>query len=468
MAGRILVIDSVMPNRIILKVKLSGAGYDVMIAASGSEGLGLAQLERPDLIILDMDLPDMSLDAMMRQLRAIATLRNVMIVMVSAQNDTETRLRAYRAGCDEFYPKPYNEKTLLARVRSFFREDEQLRALSAQSAEQFGHNVVNSGFFEDMQDFTQSSSIVIFGTAEAAMRLKRKLPETSSAAYAIHAPDVGSSNAGLPFAQIDAVVVVSDNADPNAALHLISALRGRPQTRDARFCVQFDAASRAADRDLAFDFGVDAIFLADDNSEEIALRLAGLIKRKHRADALRERIKMGLMLSMRDPLTNIPNRRYMLAALRSFMTQARLAGGSVAIIMCDVDKFKSVNDRFGHAVGDDVLREVAKRLSGALREGDLIARIGGEEFLVALPMANMGDARAIAERLVAVIRTEPVCIDNNPPLMITISAGLSMAIPNIETSTDDIIDLAIEEADRAMLLSKQQGRDMITMGRSAA
>lgn len=468
MAGKILVIDTVMPNRIILKVKLSGAGYLVQIAASGREGLDMAMLDRPDLIILDMDLPDLTAEDMMAQIRAVPSLRQVLVIMVSANNTTQTRLRAYRAGCDEFYAKPYNETTLLARLRSFFREDEQLRMLSAQTAGQFAHDIAGAGFFEDIQSFDQPASIVVFGPPEAAMAIKRKLPRRADTSVSLYSVETVLSGASLPFAPADAVIVVSDNADPNAALHLISTLRGRPQTRDARFCVQFDHKSRVADRDLAFDFGADAIFLVDDHPEEIGLRLAGLIKRKHRADALRERIKTGLMLSMRDPLTNIPNRRYMMAAMRSFIGQARQTNGSVAVIICDVDRFKSVNDRFGHAVGDSVLREVAKRLSEALREGDLIARIGGEEFLVALPSANMGDARAVAERLVASIRAKPFHLENAPPLLVTMSAGLSMAIPSPTSDPDEVIHLAIDEADRAMLLSKAQGRDKITLGRSAA
>lgn len=468
MAGKILVIDSVMPNRIILKVKLSGAGYDVLIAASSREGLDMALRERPELVILDLDMPDLSVEETMTQLRATNGMRHVQVIMVATNGGTETRLRAYRAGCDEFYAKPFNESTLLARLRSFFREDEQLRLLAAKGASQFDHDVMSDSFYEEIQPFEPKASIVILGAAEAAMRLKHRLPEQANASTAIHTPDVVTSGKGLPFATADAVVVISDNDDPNAALHMISTLRGRPQTRDARFCIQFDQASRGGDRELAFDFGADAIFMVDDHPEEIALRLASLIRRKHRADVMRERISKGLMLAMHDPLTNIPNRRYMLAAMRSFVAEAQRSNTSVAVIMCDVDRFKSVNDRFGHMVGDDVLREVAQRLNAVLRTGDLVARIGGEEFLVALPRTNMGEARSVAERLVAAISETPFSLSNGQPLVVTISAGLSMLQPTLGRPIDQSIALALDEADRAMMLSKEHGRNMITLGRSAA
>jgi two-component system cell cycle response regulator len=158
----------------------------------------------------------------------------------------------------------------------------------------------------------------------------------------------------------------------------------------------------------------------------------------------------------------------MVSVMRSFIAKARRSRSAVAVIICDVDRFKSVNDRFGHGVGDDVLREVAARLSSVLREGDLIARVGGEEFLVALPNATMGDARGVAERLVSAIAARPFVIEGTAQQMITISAGLAISQPDLATPVDEIIDKAIIEADKAMLVSKTLGRNKITLARSAA
>jgi two-component system, cell cycle response regulator len=127
-----------------------------------------------------------------------------------------------------------------------------------------------------------------------------------------------------------------------------------------------------------------------------------------------------------------------------------------------------VNDRFGHAAGDAVLVETAKRLSAALRAGDVIARVGGEEFLIALPATSMGNARAVAERLVAAVRDAPFMLANGQQLQITISAGLAIAQPAAETPIDPLIETVIDAADHAMLMSKSQGRNMVTLGRSAA
>jgi two-component system, cell cycle response regulator len=468
MAGKILVIDSVMPNRIILKVKLSGAGYDVAVAASGREGLEIAIRMRPDLIILDMDIADMPCEMVMEQTRTIAQLQNLLVIMVSARDDMATRLRAHRAGCDEFYAKPLAENTLLARIRSFLRDDDQLRVLAASDEQYFMHHMAADGFEEEAGTYDVVSRIVVVGAQEPALRLKHKLPAPARSAVSVYATDALMNANTLPFEDADVVVVIADLADPIAALHIISKLRARAETRDARYCVQFEVGARDADRDLVLDFGADCILQSDDNPEEVTLRLSSLIKRKHRADDLRARIKHGLMLSAIDPLTNIPNRRFMNATLRAMVGSAASDNSSVGIIVCDIDRFKSVNDRFGHATGDFVLIETAKRLQGALREGDVIARVGGEEFLIALPAATMGNARAVAERLVAAVRDKPFELPGGAQLQMTISAGLAIAQPAGEMPLDALIERVIDAADQALLLSKAQGRNKVTLGRSAA
>ena len=135
-------------------------------------------------------------------------------------------------------------------------------------------------------------------------------------------------------------------------------------------------------------------------------------------------------------------------------------------MVLDIDRFKSVNDRYGHSTGNAVLVSVAQRLRDILSAGSadapLIARIGGEEFLVALPCPTAQDARRLAEALCDGIRSHAVQLEEMPPIAVTISVGLAM-LAGSEPVTD-----ALERADRALLAAKERGRDRVTLARNVA
>jgi two-component system cell cycle response regulator len=151
-------------------------------------------------------------------------------------------------------------------------------------------------------------------------------------------------------------------------------------------------------------------------------------------------------------------------------------------MLLDLDRFKSINDTHGHAVGDQVLTEVAKRMQDNLRGMDLVARIGGEEFLVSMPMTNLVTARHAAERLREVICATPVATAaNGAPITVSASIGLAMGgaadsesmQDTTEGSHDAIsagasIDTLLFIADRALYDAKAEGRNQVTLGSHAA
>jgi two-component system cell cycle response regulator len=138
---------------------------------------------------------------------------------------------------------------------------------------------------------------------------------------------------------------------------------------------------------------------------------------------------------------------------------------SYAAMVLDLDWFKHVNDRFGHLAGDAVLVEVASRLRANLRAEDLLARIGGEEFLVVIPNTTLDTARATAERLRNVVSESPIVhLGISKSIRVTISVGLSISGPDKGSASMDII----RAADRALLIAKSQGRNVVETWSSAA
>lgn len=464
MVGKILIIDSVMTNRVILKVKLSGAGHKTHVAATAAEGLQIAGHFLPDLIVLDMDLPDMAAALVMEKLRGDPRISNVMVIMISTQNDPATRMAAYRAGCDEFMPKPIVEQSLLTRIRNFIRKDSQLKQLGLAHD---GYALF--GFSEKIDDFLLPARITLVAPqTEVTAVLRRNLQKYLNQPIDCMAAEHVLAKARNEIVDTDLIAIASDPANPTAALRLMSELRSHPKTRDAAYCLFYSTDQESQDSDIAYDLGADAVIETHIGPEEAALRLSRLICRKRLADQTRDHIQNSLQMAMMDPLTGLYNRRYCMAHLGHIVADSAVTGSSFAVMVLDIDRFKSVNDRWGHGAGDAVLCDVARRMTATVRQGDLVARIGGEEFVVALPNCSIGEARTVAERLRFAIKDAAFVLPNGQKANITISIGLTLAVSNPTFATESMVEQALRAADEALMVSKAEGRNKITLGRSAA
>lgn len=159
-------------------------------------------------------------------------------------------------------------------------------------------------------------------------------------------------------------------------------------------------------------------------------------------------------LATLDPLTRLLNRRGMEDALQISMAQASRRGTPTSAVMVDIDHFQGVNDSFGHEVGDHVLRQVAEVLSRLCRSSDVVARTGGEEFLLILPETELEAARILAERIRAAIGERPLLVDFQR-IGITVSLGVACMAGGVN------MDELSQEANRAMYLAKRGGRNRV-------
>lgn len=159
-----------------------------------------------------------------------------------------------------------------------------------------------------------------------------------------------------------------------------------------------------------------------------------------------------------DPLTEIANRRGLEAAFDREVARTRRSGRPLAVLILDIDHFKQVNDTRGHAVGDEVLMGLASRLEGLLREIDLLARTGGEEFVMLLPETGGDEAMATAERLRAAVAERPFPVSDGE-VAITVSIGAAAAAPDMAD-----LDRLLKAADRALYAAKEGGRNRCAFG----
>jgi diguanylate cyclase (GGDEF)-like protein len=161
-------------------------------------------------------------------------------------------------------------------------------------------------------------------------------------------------------------------------------------------------------------------------------------------------------LATTDPLTGLANRRHAMEIMQSMVSRARRKQESVGLVMFDIDHFKRVNDRYGHPVGDAVLRVVAGILTHMAREIDLVARIGGEEFLVLCDRSDLQATHLIAERIRAAIELAVIPYAQGQSLRVTVSGGVYASVPETEG-----LDLYLSRVDDALYRAKNNGRNSI-------
>lgn len=462
MAGRILIADGVVTNRIWLKTRLAAAFYTVLQAASGDEALRLANGNAPDLVLLGSDLgADNGLD-LCRRLRATPATSAIPILAILPDATRAARMEALRAGADGVLTRPIGEKVLLARLRSLMRRRDMVDEL-----ELCGGSAEALGFGEPAPAFAPRVH-VRFVTPDARTGLHWCKALRGELGHSFtHVTTGDALRTGSGAESPDLFVLAPGGRDTQAGLRLLAELRARLATRNAAILTLLPGASDRAVID-ALDRGADDVLSDPVDPVELALRMRPLLARKAIADQARASLRHGLRAAVADPLTGLFNRRYAMPHLARIADAARQSGRQFAVMLADLDHFKAINDRFGHGGGDTVLIEVARRLRAALGANDLLARIGGEEFLVVMPDTDLATAHETARRLCGEIGNRPI---SGPGLAqdvtVTVSIGLALGPgdhPNPETAASRSLALA----DKALYGAKAHGRNKVTLSRTAA
>ncbi|MBU1346261.1 MAG: PleD family two-component system response regulator [Alphaproteobacteria bacterium] len=449
MTARILVVDDVEANVRLLEAKLTLEYYDVLTCQDGASAVQLAASEQPDIILLDVMMPGMDGFETCRRIKADPRSSHIPIVLVTALDGREDRIKGLEAGADDFVTKPLDDVVLFARVRSLTRLKlvmDELRERE-ESGRRLGVTTDGAGRLRG----SGGRVLIVDDNARQAERIAQELTRE-------HRPAMETDAAAGLAASKGAIdlMIVNVAAAEFDGLRLVAQIRSVEATRHLPILAVVDQADRPR-LVKALELGVNDILMKPVDPEELAARARTQVRRKRYTDFLKEKLDYSLEMAVTDALTGLHNRRYMAGQLQTFVNRAAQGGEPVSVLVLDIDHFKKVNDGFGHDAGDEVLREFAVRLATNVRAVDLPCRFGGEEFVVVMPGTRIEDAHRIAERIRRDVGETPFRVmGGQEHLTVTISIGVATS-----TGAGDTPDALLKRADEGVYEAKATGRDRV-------
>lgn len=451
MSARVLVVDDILPNVKLLEAKLACEYYEVITATSGKEALEKIDSENPDIVLLDVMMPGMDGFEVCRRIKSNPEKAHIPVVMVTALTDIQDKVRGLEVGADDFLSKPIDDVALMARVRSLARLKMALDEwrIRENAANQFGVVTEKTNL---MQEPVEGARILLVEDKEFD---KNKVVEALSADLNIvMSVDNGMKAMELVSSQEFDILMVSLNLQNEDGLRLCSHLRSNERTRSLPIVMVAETKDiqRVAH---GMEIGAYDYIMRPIEKNELLARMRTQIRRKRFQERLRSSYEISLSMALTDSLTGLYNRRYLEVHLEKLIESNAQSKKALAVIMLDIDHFKDVNDTHGHAVGDAVLKIFADRLKDNVRSFDLVARMGGEEFVVILPDVSPERAYMVAERLRKSIGEEPVpCAVEGGSLHITTSVGAAI----INNGGHEIASV-LDRADKCLYEAKHGGRD---------
>lgn len=422
--GDILIVDDVPENLKVLFVMLSERNYSVRRVRSGQQALNVVNNDPPNLILLDIRMPGLDGYEVCSRIKANPDTQQIPIIFLSALNDTLDKVKAFTVGGADYISKPFQAEEVFARIENQLTIQRQHQMLDIERARL--SNIIEAASLGTWEWNIQTGEIII----------NERWGEI-----------IGYGFDELQPLKIEKWMSLIHADDLNKFKKLIADhFKGTENLYDIEYRIKHKQGywSWVHDRGrvVQWDSGQKPLMMFGTHSD--------ITKKKEMEYGIKE-------LSIRDPLTNIYNRRYILEKLKNSLLRFRRGKDPFSIAIIDIDHFKSVNDNHSHMVGDYILKEFTRIVGEQLSTCDLLGRYGGEEFIVVA--YKQAQSLVMEMEHILVIIRNTVFKHKNLQIQITFSGGISGVCDFV--SDEFSIEEMISIADKRLYQAKELGRDRI-------
>jgi two-component system cell cycle response regulator len=449
MTAKILIVDDINFNVELLEEKMRKEHYDVYKAFDGQQALEVAKDIKPDIILMDVMMPVMNGLTAIKAMRSTPDISLIPIIIITALHSQEDKVRGLLHGADEYITKPINYLILNARIKSLLRlkfttdefmlrikVNKELAVLSDDCGLMLESELKNEKILL-IDDDVEQKNIIFNGLKDKGFIV-----------------DNCSNPKNIAFKTLEkkySLIIVNMELRDVNAMELCMKIQNNTETKHVPLLILID---KYDEKGLinSLEAGVNDYVCTPLDFNELYAKASLQIKKFKYQENIKFLYIKGVV---KDGLTGLYNRKYLEFYCNRILKQQDQLKQYI-LCMLDVDNFKKVNDTYGHTTGDNVLKHIAQVILDVVREVDLVARFGGDEFVIILHKVTKEKAVLISERIQnRIMKSELLDFSGKNKVTYTVSVGV------YEIKKGDNTQNAIDRADKNLYVAKKAGKNLV-------